>query len=160
MKVLLLLFAFTAGLTAKETLHVFTWADYVSPECIESFEEKHDCRVVIDTFDSNESLYAKLKAGASGYDVLFPTAYMIQIMHQEGMIADLDHVGCRKQHIVATGASFEFGIQRFIGIKGVDHHAAVVLCLKGLNALGADIIGPSEDMQCLLSCQACGECKE
>jgi spermidine/putrescine transport system substrate-binding protein len=91
MKALLLLFAFTAGLTAKETLHVFTWADYVSPECIESFEEKHDCRVVIDTFDSNESLYAKLKAGASGYDVLFPTAYMIQVMHQEGMLADLDH---------------------------------------------------------------------
>jgi len=91
MKALLLLFAFTAALTAKETLHVFTWADYISPECLEAFEEKHDCQVVIDTFDSNESLYAKLKAGAKGYDVIFPTAYMIQVMHQEGMLADLDH---------------------------------------------------------------------
>ncbi|MCX6857221.1 MAG: spermidine/putrescine ABC transporter substrate-binding protein [Verrucomicrobia bacterium] len=91
MKALLLLFACAATLNARETLHIFTWADYVSPRCIESFEEKHDCRVVIDTFDSNESLYAKLKAGATGYDVLFPTSYMIQVMNQEGMLYPLDH---------------------------------------------------------------------
>jgi spermidine/putrescine transport system substrate-binding protein len=93
MKALLLLFisTFTTLLNAKQTLHIFTWADYVSPQCIETFEAKHDCRVIIDTFDSNETLYAKLKAGATGYDVLFPTSYMIQIMNQEGLLIPLDH---------------------------------------------------------------------
>jgi len=57
---------------------------------VEKFEEKHQCRVVLDTFDSNEAMFAKLKAGAGGYDVIFPTSYMIQIMDAEGLLADLD----------------------------------------------------------------------
>ncbi|MCW0220684.1 MAG: spermidine/putrescine ABC transporter substrate-binding protein, partial [Prosthecobacter sp.] len=64
--------------------------DYVSPEVVEKFEKQHDCRVVIDTFDSNEAMYAKLKAGASGYDVIFPTSYIIQVMEAEGMLLELD----------------------------------------------------------------------
>jgi spermidine/putrescine transport system substrate-binding protein len=41
---------------------------------IEKFEKEYNCKVVINYFDSNEALYAKLKAGATGYDVLFPTS--------------------------------------------------------------------------------------
>ena len=73
-----------------ETLHLYTWADYISPEVVAKFEKQQGCKVVIDTFDSNESMYAKFKAGAAGYDVVFPTAYMIQVMHAQGMLADLD----------------------------------------------------------------------
>lgn len=86
-----LLFVFTLGSFAAETLHVYTWADYVNPDVVEAFEEQHNCKVVIDTFDSNESMYAKLKAGATGYDLIFPTSYMIQPMEQEGMLLELDH---------------------------------------------------------------------
>lgn len=74
-----------------ETLHLYTWADYISPEVVAKFEKQQGCKVVIDTFDSNESMYAKFKAGATGYDLVFPTAYMIQVMHAQGMLADLDH---------------------------------------------------------------------
>ncbi len=91
MKTLLILLSLALPALAADTLHIFTWADYVSPEVVEKFEEKHSCRVVIDTFDSNESMYAKLKAGASGYDLLFPTSYMIQVMQQEDLLAELDH---------------------------------------------------------------------
>lgn len=77
-------------LAAAETLHVYTWADYVSPEVVEKFEDKHNCRVVIDTFDSNEAMFAKLKAGAAGYDVIYPTSYMIEVMDAEGMLLDFD----------------------------------------------------------------------
>jgi len=59
-----------AALAAKKELHLYTWADYVKPELVQRFEKEQGCRVVIDTFDSNESMYAKLKAGASGYDVI------------------------------------------------------------------------------------------
>ncbi|MDB6006045.1 MAG: hypothetical protein JWR15_3032 [Prosthecobacter sp.] len=78
------------GLQA-ETLHLYTWADYISPEVVKKFEQQQGCKVVIDTFDSNESMFAKVKAGATGYDIVFPTAYMIQVMQAQGMIAPLDH---------------------------------------------------------------------
>ncbi|SKA93259.1 spermidine/putrescine transport system substrate-binding protein [Prosthecobacter debontii] len=90
MKALLLLLISVFPLPAAETLHVYTWADYVSPDVVEKFEAKHDCKVVIDTFDSNEAMFAKLKAGASGYDVIYPTSYMIEVMDAEGMLLDLD----------------------------------------------------------------------
>jgi len=71
-------------------LHVYTWADYVKPEMVQRFEQEHRCRVVIDTFDSNETMYSKLKAGATGYDVITPSSYMVKLMHQQGMIIPLD----------------------------------------------------------------------
>ena len=93
MKRLALLFSLVcATLGAKaETLHLYTWADYISPEVVAKFEKQQGCKVVIDTFDSNESMFAKFKAGAAGYDLVFPTAYMIQVMHAQGMLAELDH---------------------------------------------------------------------
>jgi spermidine/putrescine transport system substrate-binding protein len=72
----------TLGVQA-ETLHLYTWADYISPEVVQKFEKQHGCKVVIDTFDSNESMFAKFKAGATGYDLVFPTAYMIQVMQAQ-----------------------------------------------------------------------------
>ncbi len=76
--------------TELPTLHIFTWADYIKPGLVEQFEKENSCRVVIDTFDSNESMYAKLKAGATGYDVVFPSSYMARTMWRQGMLQELD----------------------------------------------------------------------
>lgn len=75
---------------AKPTLHLYCWADYINPAIIEQFEQENNCRVVYDTFDSNEALYAKLKAGASGYDVIVPSHYIIELMAKENMLLKLD----------------------------------------------------------------------
>jgi spermidine/putrescine transport system substrate-binding protein len=75
---------------AVPELHLFIWADYVKPELVRKFEEKAGCRVVLDTFDSNESMYAKLRAGASGYDIAMPSSYMVKLMDEQGMVARLD----------------------------------------------------------------------
>jgi len=93
MKRLALLFSLLCATLAvqAETLHLYTWADYISPEVVAKFEKQQGCKVVIDTFDSNESMFAKFKAGATGYDLVFPTAYMIQVMHAQGMLFPLDH---------------------------------------------------------------------
>ena len=85
---------FMAGCKAKRELHIYTWADYISPEVVAAFEKANDCRVVIDTFDTNEAMYAKLKAGAAGYDMMFPSSYMVKLMAKEGMIEKLDHAQC------------------------------------------------------------------
>jgi spermidine/putrescine transport system substrate-binding protein len=78
------------ALKPSGTLHVYTWADYVKPELVARFEQENNCRVVIDTFDSNEAMYAKLKAGATGYDLITPSSYMVSIMATQGMLRDLD----------------------------------------------------------------------
>ena len=59
---------------SQPVLHVYTWADYIKPELIKQFEAETGAQVVIDTFDSNESMYAKIKAGAAGYDLITPPA--------------------------------------------------------------------------------------
>jgi spermidine/putrescine transport system substrate-binding protein len=76
---------------SREALHVFTWADYIDPELLATFERAHHCRVVVDTFDSNEVMFAKLKAGARGYDIVMPSSYMAAVMQREGMLAPIDH---------------------------------------------------------------------
>jgi spermidine/putrescine transport system substrate-binding protein len=76
--------------TAKPALHVYTWSDYIKPELVARFESENGCRVVIDTFDSNEAMYAKLKAGATGYDVLTPTSYMVSVLEKQGLLQPLD----------------------------------------------------------------------
>jgi spermidine/putrescine transport system substrate-binding protein len=78
------------GAKDQAVLHVYTWSDYVKPELIARFESENNCKVVIDTFDSNEAMYAKLKAGATGYDVITPTSYMVALMHNQDMLRPLD----------------------------------------------------------------------
>ena len=76
---------------ARPVLSVYTWSDYIKPELIRRFEREQGCRVVLDTFESNEAMYAKLRAGATGYDLLTPSSYMVSLMHTQGLIRRLDH---------------------------------------------------------------------
>ena len=93
--ILLLLFltlVFAGGCgKSRPILSVYTWADYFNPELLKRFERENGCRVVIDTFESNEAMYAKLKAGAAGYDILTPTSYMVSVMFDQDMLLRLDH---------------------------------------------------------------------
>ncbi|MBN2162370.1 MAG: extracellular solute-binding protein [Pontiellaceae bacterium] len=79
------------GGSSKPVLNVYNWADYVDENQLDAFAEEFNCKVVVDTFDSNESMYAKLKAGATGYDVIFPSSYMSRIMGEQEMLIPLDH---------------------------------------------------------------------
>ncbi len=90
---LLLAATFLVLSCAKEqsVLNVYNWADYVDPDMVARFEKENNCRIVEDTFDSNESMYAKLKAGATGYDVIMPSSYMVDIMRDQDMLLPLDH---------------------------------------------------------------------
>lgn len=83
-------FLFASCGAKKPELHLYTWDDYLNPDLIAKFEEEFNCRLVIDIFDSNEAMFAKLKAGATGYDVLVPSSYMVKVLAREGMIAALD----------------------------------------------------------------------
>ena len=76
---------------AEQTLNLYNWSEYVDPELLVKFEEETGIKVVEDTFGSNEDLLGKLQGGATGYDVIVPSDYMVAIMIEEGLLAELDH---------------------------------------------------------------------
>ena len=74
----------------RPELNVYTWSDYIDDTLVKEFEDRYNCKVVIDTFDSNEAMYAKIKAGASGYDIIIPTSYMALVMYEQKLINKLE----------------------------------------------------------------------
>lgn len=89
---LCLIFCFLMHSCSPNTpkLHIYIWGDFIKQDLIEEFESRYKCRVIVDTYDSNESMYAKLKSGASGYDLIFPTGYILNVMERQKMLFSLD----------------------------------------------------------------------
>jgi len=81
----------SCGQRDKPTLRLYTWADYLDTGLAQKFQDEFNCKLIIDTFESNEAMYAKLTAGASGYDLITPSSYMAKTMAREKMILPLDH---------------------------------------------------------------------
>ena len=79
------------------TLYVYNWGEYISDgsddtvDVIKEFEALTGIKVEYTTFDSNESLYAKLKNGSASYDVIIPSDYMVSRLKEEGMLQKLDY---------------------------------------------------------------------
>ncbi|MEZ5796475.1 MAG: spermidine/putrescine ABC transporter substrate-binding protein [Paracoccaceae bacterium] len=74
-----------------EELRIFGWANEMPDEVLADFETETGITVTFDTFDSNESMIAKLDAGGAGYDLVNPSQYAVQILIARGRIAELDH---------------------------------------------------------------------
>jgi len=70
----LLFTALTTTQADEKVLHVYNWSDYIAPDTLEKFQAATGIKVTYDVYDSNEVMEAKLLAGGSGYDVVFPTA--------------------------------------------------------------------------------------
>ncbi len=100
---LFLIFCFGAcGDNDTVTLNVYNWGEYISDGSEESFDvnaafeeyyyETFGQRVEVNytTFASNEDMYAKIRSGATSYDVIIPSDYMIQRMMNEDMLEPLD----------------------------------------------------------------------
>ncbi len=75
---------------AKE-LHIYNWSEYIDPEIYEEFEQEFSVKVIEDTFSSNEDLLAKLQAGATGYDIIVPSDYMVAIMIELDLLAEINY---------------------------------------------------------------------
>ena len=72
-------------------VYVYNWGDYVDPGTLKQFEEETGIRVVMDEFDTNESMYPLVAAGAERYDVICPSDYMIQKMIHNDLLQPLDY---------------------------------------------------------------------
>ncbi len=75
----------------QRVVNVCSWGEYIDEELITQFEEETGIVVNYQTVESNEALYALLKAGAGDYDVIVPSDYMISQLIEEGMLEELDY---------------------------------------------------------------------
>lgn len=74
----------------SKELFFYNWSDYIDPAILDDFEQEYGVKVTIDTFDQNEDMLAKVRAGNSGYDIVVPSDYAVQIMASEGLALPLD----------------------------------------------------------------------
>lgn len=73
---------------AAGELHLYNWGDYINPEVVDKFGKEFDVKVSLDTYSTNEEMLAKIQAGATGYDLVWPSVHMHDIMQQLGLLEE------------------------------------------------------------------------
>jgi spermidine/putrescine transport system substrate-binding protein len=80
-----------APATAAQELNLFAWSEYVPQSVLDEFTKETGIQVNYETYASNEEMLAKLLSGASNYDLIQPSEYVIEAMVKEKMLLPLDH---------------------------------------------------------------------
>jgi spermidine/putrescine transport system substrate-binding protein len=84
----------TAGLAAcsrdrRPRLNVFNWSAYIDPETVPKFEATAGARVRYGIYESNEEMLARVMGGNSGWDIVFPTVYLVKPMIANELLAPI-----------------------------------------------------------------------
>jgi spermidine/putrescine transport system substrate-binding protein len=74
----------------SDELYFYNWSEYIDPALLDEFEEEYGVRVIEDVYDANESMLPKIRAGNSGYDIVVPSDYAVEILLEEDLAAPLD----------------------------------------------------------------------
>lgn len=74
----------------SEQVIVYNWGEYMDPEVIEQFTKETGIEVIYDEFETNETMYPKVEAGAVAYDLVCPSDYMIKRMLDNDLLAKIN----------------------------------------------------------------------
>src|SRR5215475_2959983 len=74
----------------EKLLYVYNWADYIGKSTLADFERATGIKVVYDTYDSDETLEAKMMAGDSGYDIVSTSTDYFSRQIKAGIYRPLD----------------------------------------------------------------------
>jgi spermidine/putrescine transport system substrate-binding protein len=93
--------AITAGITLQprhawsaaeeKQLNFYNWDTYIGETTLIDFKKASGIEVKMDLYADNDELFAKLKAGNPGYDVVVPSHDFVERMIKAGMLMPLDH---------------------------------------------------------------------
>ncbi|MBO5100178.1 MAG: extracellular solute-binding protein [Treponema sp.] len=118
---------FSCNKTDDKTLYLYNWTYYTPESVIKQFEEEFNCTVKVDSYASNEEMYAKLRAGAKGYDIVVPSQDYASIMISQGMLREIDHSKLTNKNninpAVLTKATYDpemkFCVPYYMGVAGI-----------------------------------------
>lgn len=82
------LLAETGAAHAEGALNIYNWGNYTSPDLIKKFEKQYDVKVTVTDYDSNDTALAKIRQGASGFDIVVPSASFVPIWIGEGLLLE------------------------------------------------------------------------
>lgn len=124
---------------AGTTLNVHNWGEYIADgseeyqDIIKLFEKKYDIKVNYTTYASNEDLYATLKTGASSYDIVIPSDYMIGKLIQDNLLQKIDVSKLSNYHYIDDqyknlffDPANEYSVPYTVGMIGVIYNTKVV----------------------------------
>jgi len=75
----------------EKKLNFYNWDTYIGETTLEDFNEASGIEVKMDLFADNDELFAKLKEGNPGYDLIVPTNDYVERMIAADMLVPLDH---------------------------------------------------------------------
>jgi len=126
---------------SAEELHIYNWSDYIAEDTVTNFEAQTGIKVVYDVYDSNEVAEAKLLAGRSGYDLVFPTARPFADRHiKAGLYQKIDksklsNYGNLDKVILDSLSDIDPGNQYLVpymwGTTGIGYNVAKVKAILG-----------------------------
>jgi spermidine/putrescine-binding protein len=79
------------GASAKVTLNVLNWGDYIDQTVIDEFESKYNIHINYISASSNEEMYVSISAEGSDYDMVFPSDYLVERLIREGYLTQIDY---------------------------------------------------------------------
>jgi len=71
-------------------LNLFAWSEYVPQSVLDGFTKETGIQINYETYGSNEEMLAKLMSGASSYDLIQPSEYVVEALVKEKMLLPLD----------------------------------------------------------------------
>jgi len=80
----------SSGSTGSHVLNLYNWGDYIDPKLLTKFQKETGYHVNVETFDSNEAMYTKIKQGGTHYDLAIPSEYMVAKMKRAHLLQPLD----------------------------------------------------------------------
>jgi putrescine transport system substrate-binding protein len=155
-----LLLSGLASAPAKErVVNFYNWSDYIAPTVLDDFSKETGIKVRYDTFDSNDTLEAKLLAGKSGYDVVVPTAYFLARQIEAGIFLKLDKA--KLPNLVNAWAEItdrlarydpgnQYAVNYMWGTTGIGYNVKAARQIVGAQLGSAQIVGADVPAAALL----------
>ena len=75
----------------EKKLNFYNWDTYIGETTLETFKEKSGIDVNMSLFATNDELFAKLRAGNPGFDVIVPGSEFVERMIKAELLEPLDH---------------------------------------------------------------------
>lgn len=94
-KIFFLIFIFfnflSIALAQNQIVNAYVWSGYLPDDVIRDFTKETGIRINLSEYDTNETMYAKLKSSPkAGYDVIIPSSYFVERMSKQGMLHEFD----------------------------------------------------------------------
>lgn len=114
-------------------LFLYNWGDYIDEDILTDFETEYGVTVNLESYDTNEDMLAKIRPGNSGYDVIVPSDYAVDILIKEGLVAKLDKANL--PNISNLDPNYmnlyydpgnEYSVPYFVGLTGIAYNKKVV----------------------------------